>query len=120
MEENYLAKWLSGELSEEERKAFESSAEFTLYKRIAEESAHLSAPDFQGDKVWEQLTVDRSAQLQDESDVIAMEPTNRSWVEPFRPFLKIAAAIVVVMGLSYFYINSQETILLYPINLKWF
>lgn len=109
MEENYLAKWLNGELSAEERKAFENSPEFALYKRIAEESTLLSAPDFQADKVWEKVTENKGELLLEEDGVIEMDTARTSWVAPFRPFLKIAAAIVVVMGLSYIYINSQAT-----------
>ena len=109
MDEHYLAKWLSGELSEEERTAFENSPEFALYKRIAEESTQLSAPDFQADKVWNQLTESKTGLSLEEADVIEMDTNRTSWVTPFRPFLKIAAAIVVVMSLSYIYINSQAT-----------
>ena len=114
MEENYLAKWLNGELSEQERIAFENSEEYAMYKRIAEESSLLQAPDFQGDSIWQNLQEERAAaQLatdNTDSGVIEMQGSaSTHWITPFRPFLKIAAAIVVVISVSYLYFNSQPT-----------
>lgn len=108
MEENHLAKWLNGELSEEERKAFEASADYALYKRIAEESTQLRAPEFEAEEVWNKLQEAKNAAI-DEQPVIEMDSTPVHWMEPFRPFLKIAAIIVVMLGISYVYINSQAT-----------
>ena len=108
MEENHLAKWLNGELSEEERKAFEASADYALYKRIAEESTQLRAPEFEAEEVWNKLREAKNA-VAEEQPVIEMDTAPVQWMDPFRPFLKIAAIIVVMLGISYVYINSQAT-----------
>ena len=50
MEENYeLAKWLAGELSEEELKSFQQTPEYATYLKIAEYSSQLKAPSFDAD-----------------------------------------------------------------------
>ena len=108
MEDNHLAKWLNGELSEEEQKAFVASADYALYKRIAEESSLLRAPEFEAEEVWNKLQEVKN-EATDEQPVIEMDSTPVHWMEPFRPFLKIAAIIVVMLGISYVYLNSQAT-----------
>ena len=114
MEENYLAKWLNGELSDQERIAFENSEEFATYQRIAKESSLLKAPDFHQNEVWNKIQHQKAASKlateETESGVIEMQhAASMHWITPFRPFLKIAAAIVVLISVSYLYISSQPT-----------
>ena len=59
MNENYLAKWLNNELSEEEQKAFEASAEYASYQKIAEASKQLKAPEFDTAASWKAITATR-------------------------------------------------------------
>ncbi|HEX8269455.1 MAG TPA: FecR domain-containing protein [Flavobacterium sp.] len=46
-QDHNLSKWLSGEMSESERIAFENSPEYDTYNRIAKYSAQLQAPSFE-------------------------------------------------------------------------
>ena len=46
MQENYLAKWLNGELTEEELADFKKSDAYASYVKIRTASENLEAPDF--------------------------------------------------------------------------
>lgn len=92
--DNFLAKWLSGELKGPELEAFENSADFATYKRIAEASKALVPPEF---------SVDNSlSDLKDRRDVIRLKATP---LHPFRNFLKIAAVVAVLLAGAYVFMN---------------
>ncbi|WP_299531997.1 FecR family protein [Ulvibacterium sp.] len=97
MQENYLAKWLNNELSEEELAEFKKSDEYATYQKILEASGTLEGPDFNMDQAFNALKNKR-------------ELTTPKVVQlhPFRKFLRIAAAIVVLLAGSYFYLNSLD------------
>ncbi len=100
MQENYLAKWLNNELSEEELKEFKNSEEYASYQRILDVSDQLEAPEFDLDMAWNDLHDRRQSS---EPKVIRMRPVQK--------MMRIAAAIAVLFMISYFYINSlNETI----------
>ncbi len=96
MQENYLAKWLNNELSEEELVEFKKSAEYASYQRIAEASRNMEAPEFNVDHAWSTF---KARELSKETKVVPMNP--------FKPFLRVAAVIAVLLGGAYFYLNSQ-------------
>ena len=54
-EDTFLARWLSGDLSEAERQTFEASEEYRAYQKIAEASAELRSPEWQKAAGWEAL-----------------------------------------------------------------
>lgn len=95
MKENYLAKWLNNELSEAELEEFRKSEAFSTYERIARTSARLQAPEFDSEKALNELRAKRAS---GSSKVIRMR-TPGYW-------LKIAAAVIVLIAVPYFYINS--------------
>lgn len=97
MEENYLAKWLNNELSEEELAAFKSTAEYASYRKILEVSGSLEAPDFDVEKA---LADFRQKQLPKEVKVIRMKPVHK--------IMRVAAAIAVIFVVSYLYIDSLK------------
>lgn len=97
MQENYLAKWLNNELSEEELAAFKKSAEYASYQRIVEASKNLEAPAFDVDQAWNTL---RERTSQKPPKVITMRP--------FKQFLRVAAVVAVLLAGSYFYLNSLD------------
>tara|TARA_R110002167_G_scaffold94258_6_gene251779 strand:- start:8494 stop:9405 length:912 start_codon:yes stop_codon:yes gene_type:complete len=100
MQENYLAKWLNNELTEAELAAFEATEEFAAYKRIAEASSTLEGPGF-----------DVEAALLAVTNKRILEDTKVIRLQPFKKFLRIAAAILLLVTGSYFYLNSlDETI----------
>ncbi len=97
MQENYLAKWLNNELSEEELAEFKKSAEYASYQRIVDTSKGMKAPEFDVDQAW---TSFRNANMEKEPKVLPLHP--------FKSFLRIAAVIAVLLAGSYFYLNSLD------------
>ncbi|MET1260262.1 FecR domain-containing protein [Flagellimonas sp. DF-77] len=97
MQENYLAKWLNGELSEEELADFKKSDAYASYAKIRKASENLEAPDFDETQAWERLKGQRS------TDTPKVVP-----LRPYRQFLRIAAVIAIMMIGSYFYMESLD------------
>jgi ferric-dicitrate binding protein FerR (iron transport regulator) len=97
MKENYLAKWLNNELSEEELRAFRDTPEYESYQRIVNTASRLRGPDFD---VEEALSEAREARLKPKGKVVRLTPYRGLW--------KVAAAIVVLLGITYFYVNSLD------------
>ncbi|WP_421806642.1 FecR domain-containing protein [Flagellimonas sp.] len=95
MQENYLAKWLNGELSEQELREFEASEAYASFQKLKEASSGLQAPDFDVDQ----------ALLRFKEEHMAKAPKVIS-LNPFRKFLRVAAFIAILLTGSYFYINS--------------
>ncbi|MFD2101598.1 FecR family protein [Flagellimonas iocasae] len=95
MQENYLAKWLSGELSEAELSEFKNSKEYASYAKLMEVSSTLEAPEFNVDQSLERLKEMRMGQT---PKVITLSP--------FKKFLRVAAVIAVLITGSYFYLNT--------------
>ncbi|RXQ89008.1 DUF4974 domain-containing protein [Ancylomarina salipaludis] len=60
-DDTFLARWLNGELSVEEVKAFEQSEDYNYYKKIAETSALLEAPFFDKKKAFQAVLQNRMA-----------------------------------------------------------
>ncbi len=98
MQENYLAKWLNGELSDEELDKFKTSDEYASYQKLKDVSSSLRAPDFDMEHALGQLQKER---LESPSKVIPLRP--------YKNFLRIAAAIAILIAGSYFYLNFSNT-----------
>ncbi|MDV7140324.1 FecR family protein [Maribacter sp. TH_r10] len=99
MQENYLAKWLNNELTEEELAAFKKSDEYASYERIVGASNSLEAPDFNIDSALESV-----------KNRITLNEPRVIRLKPFRRFLKVAAAVAAIMIGSYFYLNTFDEI----------
>ena len=97
MKENYLAKWLNDELSEEELAAFRETPEFESYQRIVQTASQLRGPDFD---VEQGLSKVRGAGQKQKGRVVRLTSYGSLW--------KVAAAIVVLLGITYFYVNSLD------------
>lgn len=95
MQENYLAKWLNNELSEEELASFKRSEEYASYQKIVRASDALEAPAFDMEKA---LADFKDRQLNNETKVIKMRPAQY--------LMRIAAAVTVLFAATYFYIAS--------------
>ncbi|MGW9687180.1 FecR family protein [Flagellimonas sp. 2504JD1-5] len=98
MQENYLAKWLSGALSEQELAEFKKSAEYASYQKLKEVSSNLKAPEFDVDQALTQLKEERIGTA---PKVIALNP--------FKKFLRVAAVVAVMLAGSYFYVSTLDT-----------
>ncbi|MDX1362563.1 MAG: FecR domain-containing protein [Arenibacter latericius] len=92
MEENYLAKWLNNELSEEEVSKFKLTKEYTTYKKIVDATNNMEAPEFDMDNA--------------KRDLYQRKEENKGKVvrlNPYKKYLRIAAVIALIVGISYFY-----------------
>lgn len=98
MQENYLAKWLNNELTEEELATFKKSAEYATYEKIARATNRLKAPEFDQTKAWEQLK--EKTTTNKETKVVVLNP--------FKNFLRVAAVIAILLTGSYFFLNSLD------------
>lgn len=103
MERNFdLAKWLAGEMTKEELEAFEATPEFETYAKIKHYSGMLEAPDFDTTQRLEAITN------------LKKQP-QRIWKSsPFR----IAAMIVVVLGLTFILAYTNTTAVVAAIGEK--
>lgn len=97
MQENYLAKWLSGELSEKELAEFKKSEEYASYQKLKETSSTLKSPEFDMDSAFEQIKQQHFGQA---PKVITLNP--------FKKFLRVAAVIAIMLAGSYFYLNTLD------------
>ncbi len=97
MQENYLAKWLNNELTEAELVEFENSEEYASYQRIVEASNALKSPDFNADEALEAIKNKRS-----------LTDTKIIQLNPFKRFLRVAAAVAILLTGTYFYVSSLD------------
>ncbi|MDB4270813.1 FecR family protein [bacterium] len=97
MQENYLAKWLNNDLSEEELAVFKKSAEYASYEKLMKVSGTLEAPDFDTDKAFTDF---KNNHLQKGVKVIKMNPMRKLW--------RVAATAAVILGASYFYVSTLD------------
>lgn len=97
MQENYLAKWLKGELSGSELEDFKKSEAYSTYRKIADTASSLQAPEFDREKAYQAIRAKRTAVA---PKVVQMRPRARVW--------RVAAAIAVIFAASYFYITTLD------------
>lgn len=95
MQENYLAKWLNNELSEEEISIFKESREYASYKRIVDAIDGSVGPDFDMAKAKQDLDARKQG-----------NPIKTISLDPFKKYLRIAAMLAMVIGISYFYYHT--------------
>ncbi len=94
MEENYLAKWLSGELSPEELEQFKASSEYAAYARIVRETERLEAPEYNTAEAYDALRRRRQAKA---VKVVRMNPWTR--------VVQAAAVVVLFVGIAFWFLN---------------
>jgi transmembrane sensor len=93
MDEDYkLAKWLNNELTAEELAEFKQNSDFALYEKIKENSARLKTPEFDQDKMLSNVVTTKKT-----TKVIKLK---QNW------FARIAAVLVIGIGLSFFITNN--------------
>lgn len=98
MEENYLAKWLNNELSEQERLVFEQSEEYATYQKIKEATTNLYPPKFDQDLAWDRF---KNENLVQADKVRALHP--------FKPFLWVAATITLLITGAFLFLSTLNT-----------
>jgi ferric-dicitrate binding protein FerR (iron transport regulator) len=88
MEENYsLAQWLNDELEGEELKSFEESEDFTLYQKIKAYSSQLQTPDFDEQKMLQNIL----RQKKTTTKVVSIN----TWL------FRVAAIVVLSLGITF-------------------
>lgn len=85
--EQLIRKWLDNELTESELQAFKNLEEFDQYTRISDTIKHLEIPTYHVDEQLEALH--------------ARINTKKSKVISLKPFLRIAAVLVLFVGVYY-------------------
>lgn len=97
MEENYkLAKWISGEMSQEELTAFEAQSDYAVYDKIKKYSSQLETPTFDEQKSLNFILSAPKKQVKTIS-------LSQSW------FFKVAAVLVVGLGLFFGFKNFASS-----------
>ncbi|HET8738037.1 MAG TPA: FecR domain-containing protein [Pricia sp.] len=97
MQENYLAKWLNGDLTGPELEEFKKSGGYATYRRIRDASERFKAPEFDADRA---ATALRKKRRPEEGKAVRLHP--------FRKFLRVAAAVAILITGAYFYIDSLD------------
>ncbi|MCM4168548.1 hypothetical protein KCTC52924_02123 [Arenibacter antarcticus] len=97
MEENYLAKWLNNELSAEEVAKFKETKEYVTYKNIVDACDTMEAPEFDMAKAKRDLYNRKQGTT---GKVVSLNP--------YKKYLRIAAVIALILGVSYFYNSTLD------------
>jgi len=95
MQDNYLAKWLTDELTETELAEFKKSEAFETYQKIKDSASKITEPSFNMDKAWDTLQKSRTIQA---PKVFTLSP--------YKSFLRIAAVIALLLAGSFFYLST--------------
>jgi transmembrane sensor len=90
-----LAKWLAGEMTDEETVAFEQSSEFETYRKINEYSSQLEAPDFDSERILQNVVAHKK-----ETEIVKFK---LNWMA------KIAAVLVIGLGIGLFFLQTNST-----------
>lgn len=108
IDDTFLARWLNNELTEEELSDFKKSEEYPLYQKIAEKSNLFKVPEFKQEQSF--LTIKEKLAKQQKPKVSKLVP---KWL------YGVAAAVLLVFGLSYFMNNDTEIICSYGEQLAY-
>ncbi|WBU88362.1 FecR family protein [Cellulophaga omnivescoria] len=98
MQENYLAKWLNNELTEEEIIQFKKTEEYTSYHKIITASNNLQAPEFDQEKALQAINNKRNT----------IKETKVVKLNPLKKYISIAAAVLLICSLGYFYTTTLD------------
>jgi len=100
-DDTFLAKWLSGELSEEDRKSFEESPDGKEFIQMIEASKQLQPPTYDTSAELSKLKISIQQGDQKETKVVRLYPIYK---------LAIAASVLFLLGLSFFFLNRDQSI----------
>ena len=89
----FLARWLNGELTDEERREFESSEDYTTYQKIIAGSDALQSPEFDEDALLNNIKSKKADQP------ISIHRSKRLWMTGIAA--SIALIIAFVFGVDY-------------------
>ena len=90
-----LAKWLAGEMTQEELSAFEKSSEYETYKKIKEYSGQLETPNFDSEQILRNVISHKK-----ETKIVKLK---------FNWLAKMAAVLVIGLGIGFFFLQNRAT-----------
>ena len=91
-DDTFLARWISGELTQEELSEFENSKDYPTYKKINDASQNLIAPKFEQQLLFDKI--EQHIKKKEDRKVIKLIP---NWA------YAVAASVVLLLGFLYFY-----------------
>ncbi len=94
--DNLIQKWLSDDLTEKERANFEALEDAPFYEKIVADASQFKASNFSNVESFEQFK---------NSLVVKPEDTKVYWIAPM---LKIASVLILLFGLSYFFLFNAS------------
>jgi len=105
-DDTFLARWLSGQLSDEELAEFESHKDFETYKKIASASANLQVPERNKQKGWEALS---QVMTEKDSPPLKKPATKQRTIS----WWKYAAAASILFIIGYFVFSNNDSLQTY-------
>lgn len=96
--DNLLQKWLNDELSLAEKETFEQGEDFALYQHILDGAQHFKSSNFSQPETFEAFKLAYEANR--------FKTKKRNW---FKPLLRIAAMLVVALGIYFTMFNDKPT-----------
>lgn len=106
-DDTFLARWLNGELSQEEEAALKARADFEQLRKIAEESTQVKLPAFSEGAAWESLL----AAKQQRRSGKGQRPFQRSlW------WSAAAAAVLALAALGYWWMQPEPPLIVTQIG----
>jgi len=94
-DDNFLARWLNGDLSVEEKVGFEKSEEFLKYKKIITNVDSLNPPHYDNEKIFSEI----EKKISNPTKTISL---------PSKWILSTAATFLVLIGLFFFFNGQKE------------
>lgn len=88
--DDFLAKWSSGDLSEEQKEAFRQTEDYKYYAAILEGTDLLEVPSYDKEKNFEHV----QQKLADEKKVVQLIP---KWI------YAVAASVAIIIGYTFFF-----------------
>jgi ferric-dicitrate binding protein FerR (iron transport regulator) len=114
MDEKYeLAKWLAGEMTEQELTAFQNELGYATYTKIKEYSSQLNAPDFDADLLYQKTITHQKKQTK------VLPLYQSKWMKVaaiFLVFLELTFAIRTTISSTEIASNGSKTHFLLPDN----
>ncbi len=94
---NFLARWISGELSSKELEEFKKTEDYLVYKKINDASERLSISEYDVENEFKK--VQKKINSKKQTKIVKLIPTI---------FYKVAASAIILLGILYFF-NKPTT-----------
>lgn len=98
-QQEYIEKWLTNTLSEQERIAFEQTEDYRKLNRLSSALQSFKAPEFKTQQEFHRLQLIKNAKQ--EAKVVSMQ-----WI---KPLLRVAAVLIMMVGVYYIFLSDTTT-----------